>query len=123
MSNATNALIDAFTALKGELSTLTVADGTTVTGVAVSVNSKGFNIKVDGKVRSIVASRIRAVTRTPVDADGYTTADVAAMVGMDPKALRVVLRALAMGVGKGSRYGLTDADVAAIKAHLANADA
>jgi hypothetical protein len=50
--------------------------------------------------------------------DGATTADLANVFGMAAKELRVHLRALGMGVGKGHRYHLTADDIAKVRAAL-----
>jgi hypothetical protein len=48
-----------------------------------------------------------------------TTADLAEVFGTSAKALRVVLRKLGMGVGRGQRYHLTADDAAKVKAAIA----
>lgn len=99
---------------------VTKTDGTTLVGQFVSVNSKGVNIKVDGKVKSVSEARIAEAR--PVDApsspaglfvDGqtYTTAELAAALDMTARALRVQLRVMGVGVGQGTRYEF-DADEA-----------
>lgn len=102
---------------KGQTYTVTTAKGD-VTGTFVSVNSKGVNLNVDGKVISRSLASITAISTPDAEGDGYTTAEVAAIFDMTAKELRVNLRALGLGVGKGRRYGLTDADVATIREHL-----
>lgn len=107
--------------------TVLLVDGTMVTGDPISVNSKGVNIKVDGKVRSFGLKRITAVQvdngeddEDMTDEDIYaelgedmTTAELAAhlsdalKITLEPKELRVHLRALGLGVGKGRKYSLT----------------
>lgn len=107
--------------------TVTLVDGTEVTGDAISVNSKGVNIKVDGKVRSFGLKRIASLTHSDMDEDDemsdediyaelgedMTTAELAAHLSdslnitLEPKELRVHLRALGLGVGKGRKYSLT----------------
>lgn len=192
---------------KGTDIVVTLTDGTDVSGVAISVNSKGVNVTVDGKVKSISLKRVAVMTpdagqfndflvdddraidelsegeivdlidageiddpffdedldvecdhanTTPVtrpvvggpaamcddcgngvgihhvpapaddaddadDVETFTTAEVAAMLEMTAKDLRVQLRAMSMGVGQGRRYGLTSDDVAVIRAALAPA--
>jgi hypothetical protein len=115
--------------------TVRLVDGTEVTGDPISVNSKGVNVKVDGKVRSISLKRIDAlVTDTDEDDlededdvdlaelhDGMTTAELAELLDTTPKELRVSLRALGMGVGKGNKYALSSSAYTAVKNHLANA--
>ncbi len=109
--------------------TVTLEDGTEITGDPISVNSKGVNIKVDGKVRSFGLKRIAALTNEDMDEDtedGESDEDIYAELGEDmttaeladhlsdhlkidltPKELRVHLRALGLGVGKGRKYSLT----------------
>lgn len=95
--------------------TVTLTDGTTISGDFISVNSKGINVKVDGKVISRgltrVVSVIPATDTTPdvpadlfADSDTYTASTLAAILDMTSKELRVVLRSLGMNVGKGQRY-------------------
>jgi hypothetical protein len=98
---------------KGDVITVTTAKGA-VTGAFVSVNSKGINVTVDGRTVSRSLTSITDLTtatpNTPADlfVDGmtYTTADVAAALAMSAYDLRVILRSLGMGVGKGHRYGI-----------------
>jgi hypothetical protein len=126
---------------KGEAIIVFLSDGTRVTGNALSVNSKGVNIKVDGKVRSFGLNRISdlwtvadrkaeegtdALTDVPEDVqamlhDGMTTAELADLIGTTPKELRVTLRALGMGVGKGRKYSLTPSAYVAVRAAIAAA--
>jgi hypothetical protein len=107
----------------GETITVHTAKGE-VTGAFVSTNSKGINIKTpDGKVVSRSLKYVTKITRPVVEGDGYTTRDLADMFNMEAKALRVHLRAMGLGVGKGRRYTATDADVAKIREHLATLDA
>lgn len=117
--------------------TVTLADGTSVTGDPISVNSKGVNLKVDGKVRSFGLKRITSLTSdldddsddTEADrleelanevSDGATTAEVAALLSdylerdLTPKELRVHLRALGLGVGKGNKYALSEGEFRAV---------
>lgn len=119
---------DLITAAKDDETEITVrlVDGTEVTGDPISVNSKGVNIKVDGKVRSFGLKRVDAlVTDSDEDdemsdediyaelGDGMTTAELASHLsdslntGLTPKELRVHLRALGLGVGKGRKYSLS----------------
>lgn len=109
--------------LAGELATVTMTDGTSMTLVIVGkVNTKGLVVKhhADEPSFYLAPSKIESVTVPTPDAegDGYTTAEVADIFNMTAKELRVNLRALGLGVGKGRRYGLTDADVAVIREHL-----
>src|SRR5262245_33210803 len=78
--------------------TVTLTDGTEVTGMPVSVNSKGVNLKVDGKVRSFGLNRVVTLAGLDEDndadtdeadrleelanevSDGATTAEVAALL-------------------------------------------
>jgi hypothetical protein len=109
--------------------TVHLTDGTEVTGDPISVNSKGVNLKVDGKVRSFGLARIDDLTGdADVDdemdedtdeeiyaelGDGMSTAELAAhlsdalKIELDAKELRVHLRALGLGVGKGNKYSLS----------------
>lgn len=101
---------------------VTLTDGTEIVGTVFSINSKGMNIRTDAGVVSRALSKIETVTPVPTTPDfpedGATPADVAAMFDVAAKDVRVVLRRLGMGVGKGQRYALTPADVAAIKAEM-----
>lgn len=124
-----------------------LADGTLVEGSALSVNSKGINIKVDGKTRSFGLARVAdlfvadAADATDEDddmddddSDEMTDADIYAELGEDmttaelaahlsdalnitlePKELRVHLRALGLGVGKGRKYSLTATEYRMVK--------
>lgn len=114
--------------------TVSVMVGETIyTGTPVSVNSKGVNLKIDGKTKSFGLNRVDAIRAdvpivedaAPEVTDGMSTADVAAIFDIETKELRVHLRKLGLGVGKGRKYGLTIEDVNAVKAHLAivNAEA
>ena len=110
--------------------TVHLIDGTEVTGDSISVNSKGVNLKVDGKVRSFDLARIDDLTGDADEddeladedtdeeiyaelGDGMTTAELAAhlsdalKIELDAKELRVHLRALGLGVGKGHKYSLS----------------
>jgi hypothetical protein len=53
--------------------------------------------------------------------DGATTAEVADVFGTSAKELRVTLRALGMGVGKGHRYHLTADQIATVRTALEGA--
>jgi hypothetical protein len=120
--------------------TITLEDGTEITGDPISVNSKGVNVKVDGKVRSFGLKRIAALTNADMDEDDedtdedsdediyaelgedMTTAELAAHLSdalntdLTPKELRVHLRALGLGVGKGRKYSLTATEYRMVKA-------
>lgn len=121
------------TNFKGQDAIATLVDGTEVIGSLISVNSKGLNLNVDGKVRSISINRLAGlVLEGDVEGDelddndelsdediyaelgdGMTTAELAAHLSdalkldMTPKELRVHLRALGLGVGKGRKYSLS----------------
>jgi hypothetical protein len=115
--------------------TVLLADGTMVTGDPISVNSKGVNIKVDGKTRSFGLARITAIQVPNGDDDedmtdeeiyaelgeDMTTAELAAHlsdalnIDLTPKELRVHLRALGLGVGKGRKYSLTATEYRLVK--------
>lgn len=132
---------------KGTDITVTLVDGTVITGAALSVNSKGINVIIDGATKSVslkktvslavvtddddeldedeIADLIEAGELDPMDdddatdeGDGFTTAEVADMFNMAAKELRVHLRAMGMGVGQGSRYGLSSDDVRTIRKYL-----
>lgn len=113
---------------KGEMIVVHTADGMAHIGEALSVNSKGVNIKADGKTRSFGLARVTdlfldgaedatdEMTDEDIYAelgDGMTTAELAAHLSealnieLDAKALRVHLRALGLGVGKGRKYSLS----------------
>lgn len=129
--------------------TVTLTDGTEVTGMPVSVNSKGINLKVDGKVRSFGLNRVVTLAGLDEDedddnlhdedddtdeeiyaalGDGMTTAELAAHLSdalntdLSPKELRVHLRALGLGVGKGRKYSLTATEFRMVR-DLIKADA
>lgn len=107
--------------VKGDEVVVTLLDGSTLTGTFVSINSKGVNINVDGKIVTRAMSRVSSVTAPEAedeDTEGMTTAELADMFEVTARALRVRLRKLGMGVGKGRRYALTDADLAAIRASV-----
>lgn len=112
------------TAREAEATVTVVIGEDRVTGDPISVNTKGVNLRVDGKVRSFGLRRIDAITADidtdeDIPEDGMTTADVAAMFDMEAKELRVHLRKLGRGVGKGRKYGLGADDVRAVRDHLA----
>lgn len=124
--------------------TVTLVDGTSVTGDPISVNSKGVNLKVDGKVRSFGLKRIAELTSDLDDdaddtdpledlanevSDGASTAEVAALLSdylnrdLTPKELRVHLRALGLGVGKGNKYALSEGEFRAVIKLINDTDA
>lgn len=163
---------DFITANKGTEIVLNLRDGSTVEGAALSVNSKGVNVKIDGKTKSVSLSRIESMDlvtdnvedydgadladddadaedaiiedfddedgddEDEVDAeeeafmnaseiedelhDGMTTAQLADLVSratgteLTPKELRVHLRALGLGVGKGRKYALSAGEFRAV---------
>jgi len=161
------------TANKGlEIDVETEDGAVVIRGTAISLNSKGINVRVDDKVKSISLAKVTGLVCTTAQpefiglydltaddiADGiaeieaddawmdedteadyiadmvesgevdladigtsatYTTRQVAEMVNMAAKDLRVQLRAWGMGVGQGKAYAFTDADVTDIKARLA----
>lgn len=103
---------------KGQTYTVTTDKGT-VTGEYISTNTKGVNLKVDGKV---ISRSLKSITNVSVpDAPGgdLTTAELASLFHMEAKALRVELRKLGLGVGKGRKYTFGPADVVKVRAHLA----
>jgi hypothetical protein len=126
--------------------TVRLVDNTEVTGDPISVNSKGVNLKVDGKVRSFGLNRVEAIlTDEDVEAeteatdrieelanevsDGATTSEVAALLSdylereLTAKELRVHLRALGLGVGKGNKYALSEGEFRAVIGVIRTADA
>jgi hypothetical protein len=132
--NATTAT-DYITTAKstGEEMMVTLSDGSVVTGLPISVNSKGLNLKVNGKTRSYSLNRVDFITLVTDDeaetdediyamlGEGMTTAELATHlsealnVAMTPKELRVHLRALGLGVGKGRKYSLTATEYRMVK--------
>ena len=152
--NATTATIF-MTTNKGADIEVVTADGDSIYGTALSVNSKGVNVKDDnGKTRSVSLARVAelvlieddtfgsdddaddeaAALITRLDevadeiSDGATTAEVAAALSdvMDreitPKELRVHLRALGLGVGKGRKYALSAGELRAVHNVITQAD-
>lgn len=151
--NATTAT-DFISTHKGSMILITLLDGTELVGEAFSVNSKGVNIKVDGKTKSVSISRIGDLDLEGLEddevadevdedeeafmdeaeaaddleeiyallTDGMTTADLAdaladhLKITLTPKELRVHLRALGLGVGKGRKYALSASEFRAVKA-------
>jgi hypothetical protein len=120
----------------GTAITVNLTDGTTLDGTFVSVNSKGLNLKVDGKVISRSLTRVAtfAVVTTPdvpadlfEDGGTYGAAAIAAVLEMSAYDLRVLLRDMHLGVGKGNKYGFDAGDatniVRAIKASATITDA
>lgn len=95
-----------------------------ITGLFVSVNSKGVNLKGVGANAKVISRSLSTVTGVTTDsdttpdvaadlfADGvvYTAAAVAAALDMSAYDLRVQLRNLGLGVGKGRKYGFDAGD-------------
>lgn len=115
----------------GEEITVTLTDGTTIEGTFISVNSKGLNMRVDDKVVTRSLARVEKIDFDAVgededvsdemsesSEDGYTSADLADMFNTSARALRRRLRALGMGVGKGSRYFLNDDQLVTVRASV-----
>lgn len=129
---------------------IVLVDGSSVYGTALSVNSKGVNVKDDGKTKSVSLSRVAELVLVTDDTfgsddsaddemselealytdlhDGMTTAELAALitdyikVDITPKELRVHLRALGLGVGKGRKYSLSASEFRMVR-DLIKADA
>lgn len=146
-TTATN-LINDFKAAELEV-TVRLTDGTEIYGTPISVNSKGVNVKVDGKTKSVSLSRVDAILNDADDdieddtndlkdalnevadsiSDGASTAEIAAALSdvlgreITPKELRVHLRALGLGVGKGRKYALSAGELRAVHAVIVEADA
>lgn len=127
--NANDTMITALE--NGEEITVTLTDGTVIEGTFVSVNTKGLNVRVDDKVVTRALSRVEKIDCELVSddegdedetdessEDGYTSADLAEMFGTSARALRRRLRALNMGVGKGQRYFLNDAELVTVRASV-----
>jgi hypothetical protein len=148
---------------------IVLTDGDSVFGTALSVNSKGVNVKDDaGKTRSVSLARVAELVLIEDDtfgsdddaddlaaaeladeedmdddedtteadrmeeivneiSDGATTAEIAAhltdLMGSEitPKELRVHLRALGLGVGKGRKYALSAGEFRAVVGLIRNA--
>jgi hypothetical protein len=146
--NATTAT-DFITTNKGADIEIVLTNGDSVFGSALSVNSKGVNVKDDdGKTRSVSLARIESLELVEDDTfdsddhadddaaaaiteleeiyamltDGMTTADLADAlsdhlnIALTPKELRVHLRALGLGVGKGRKYALSASEFRAVRA-------
>lgn len=114
--NATTTTFD-----QGTIVDVTLTDDTVLTGEFVKIDNKGVvHLRVDGKIVTRAASRVESIEVHEDDEDessedGYTSADLAEMFGTSARALRRRLRALSMGVGKGNRYALTDAELATVR--------
>lgn len=121
----------------GEMVLVRLADDTSASGAPISVNTKGVNIKMeDGKTKSFSLNRVKAIDIVTEDdeaegtteledivneiSDGATTAEIAAHLTeylkheVTPKELRVHLRALGLGVGKGRKYALSAGEFRAV---------
>lgn len=111
--NATTTTFD-----QGTIVDVTLTDDTVLTGEFVKIDNKGVvHLRVDGKIVTRAASRVESIEvhEDESSEDGYTSADLAEMFGTSARALRRRLRALSMGVGKGNRYALTDAELATVR--------
>src|SRR5688500_7410587 len=118
---------DNWTAFKGQTVTMKTRDRNgevEITGELVSFNSKGANIKVDGKVISRKVSddpnhaHVFITVADSAEPTVYTTAELAAIFDTNARALRVELRRLGLSVGKGRRYAFTSNDVANLRSAL-----
>jgi hypothetical protein len=131
-----------WTEFKGQTVNVTLTDGTDITGSFVSINSKGVNVQVGDKLVSRSMTRVASIDTvsdvlaaidldleddadeleiedTDDDStDGHTTAELADLFNTSTRALRVHLRHLGLGVGKGRRYHLTDAELATVRQAL-----
>lgn len=105
---------------QGTIVNVTLTDDTVLTGEFVKVDAKGVvSIKVDGKIVTRAASRYVSIdVPTADEVEGYTTAELSEMFDTSARALRRRLRALSMGVGKGRRYHLTDAQLATVRTSI-----
>jgi hypothetical protein len=122
--------------------TITLTSGDTISGLFVSVNSKGVNIKGLGPNAKVISRAISRVERVDVynadtapetpaelftDEGTYGAADLAAALDMDAYDLRVALRAAGYWVGKGRKYAFDAGDAnraaAAVRKVLADAKA
>lgn len=116
---------DFITTNKGTEITVHLVDGGMSTGSALSVNSKGVNIKRDGKTISFNLKKVDRLSTVGVVTsdddeeimahDGMTTRELADILGTDPKSLRVILRSLGLGVGKGRKYSLAVSDLVNVR--------
>lgn len=118
---------DFITSNKGQDIVVTLVDGSTSTGSALSVNSKGVNIKRDGRTVSFNLKKVSDLALLvpvieDVEAhDGMTTRELADMLGTNPKSLRVILRSLGLGVGKGRKYSLAANSLDLVRKAISNA--
>lgn len=88
----------------------------TMTVPALTALAKERNIDIKGMKKADIVAAFEDADRKATD--GYTSADVAEMLEMSAKDLRVYLRAMGRGVSRGNRYSLTSDDVAAIQAFI-----
>jgi hypothetical protein len=107
-ANAITAFLGTY---NGELVTVTMTNGDTHTGVVTNLNTKGVGFKMsdeDTKTDRLAKTKIASIELlTTSDAtDVLTTAELAVIFETNAYALRVQLRKLGLGVGRGSRYGL-----------------
>lgn len=99
----------------GELVKVTTADDTTTVVLTGKVTTKGLAVKMGMEDPTYYIARTKIVSLDVVDApadmftdgDEYTTAELAAAFDMTARALRVELRAMGIGVGKGHTYRFT----------------
>jgi hypothetical protein len=74
----------------------------TVPQLRTKAGTRGLTFNTKTKKVDLVAM----LEASDADGDGYTTAALAVIFDTNAKALRVVLRKLGLGVGKGRRYNL-----------------
>lgn len=104
----------------GRITTKGVAYRTTIDEPVryVSVN-RVDSIDVPVPVNPVVDVPHTADADADADAEGeYTTAEMAAMFDTSPRGLRVALRAIQRGVGRGQRYMLNPSDMADLATHF-----
>lgn len=92
-----------------QLVTVRFTDGTDLTVVSAGrTSAKGFGYRhaMDEPLGYFARTKIADITPVDLDEDGYTSAALAVIFDTNAKALRVVLRAMGLGVGKGHRYNL-----------------
>lgn len=125
--NADN-LTTVATATAGQLVRVTFTDGTDQVVVSQGrTTSKGFAYKMseeDTKVAYFARTKIESIAPltdgVDADEDGLTTAALAVIFDTNAKALRVTLRSLGLGVGRGRRYHLTATQVETVRDALAS---
>jgi len=114
------------TANAGVLADVTfILDGAETTQTLViegRMNSKGMVVRHHADEPSFTIAPTKVISVTPHVGDGMSTAEVAALFDMTAKELRVHLRAMGIGVGKGRRYAFTPADVDAVRVYLTPAN-